>query len=114
MAAPIPGAGAFNERVTIQVKTSTPTGTGGMDESWVNLATLWARTWGASGQEKQIAHMTAGVVSRHFCLRYFPTLTDQHRVLYRGQSYNVTFVNHIKASNESYFDATETDGRDAH
>lgn len=108
----MPSASRLTERVTIQGKTETRTDTGGVEEAWSDLTARWARTWGATGQEK-IAAASGATMTRHFCIRYYPTLTTKHRVLFRGQSYNVTFVNHIQAEGVTYFDATETDGREA-
>jgi SPP1 family predicted phage head-tail adaptor len=106
-------AGPLRERIEIQAKTLTSDGMGGFTETWAIVATVWGRTWGATGNERQLATMSQAQVSRHFAVRYFADLTTQHRVIFEGQSYNVTFVNHIKQDGMTYFDGTELTGREA-
>ena len=107
-------AGRLNKRITIQVKSTVRTDTGGVEEAWVDVGSVWAHTWGATGQEKQIA-ATSGLaqVFRHFRIRYYLGLTSEHRVLYAGQSYNVSFVNHVPEQGWTYFDAKEIEGIEA-
>lgn len=105
-------AGQLRERIEIQVKTSTDDGMGGFTETWATAATVWGRTWGATGSERMLASTNQAQVSRHFAIRYFADLTTQHRVIFDGQSYNVTFVNHIKQDGLTYFDGTEHDGKE--
>ncbi len=103
----------LTERVAIQVKTSTRTSSGGEEVTWTTLPTLWARTWGATAAERQTAGADRSQVTRHFCVRYFPALTDKHRVVYAGQVHDITFVNSLRTSGETYFDAKVVDGVEA-
>lgn len=109
----MPAASDMNERVAIQVLTTTPTQTGGAEETWNTVATVWCRTWGATGTERQMATMQQGKLRRHFLIRYYPGLSDMNRVFYRGETYKVTFADHRYPDDETYFDAYKLDQQQA-
>lgn len=107
-------AGDLRERITIQAKSSVDDGMGGFEETWTTVSTVWGRTWGATGQERQLALSEQGELTRHFEIRYYPTLTEKNRIIYEGQSYNIVFPpNHIKHQGKTYFDGKMLTGRDA-
>ena len=104
----------LSERITIQAKTAVRTATGGSEEAWSTLATVWCWSWGATGQERQFAAMGGQAqVARHFCIRHLPVLTPGHRAVFRGQSYNISFVNHVPGDGWTYFDGKEMEGQEA-
>ncbi len=107
-------AGPLRERITIQAKTLTNDGMGGYSEVWADVATVWGRTWGATGQERALAGMSEQpTVNRHFKVRHYPALTEQHRLVYAGQSYNIRFINHIPQDGWTFFDGVSLTGRSA-
>lgn len=100
-------SGPMRERLTLQALTETDDGMGGFGKAWADVETVWGRTWGATGQERTIAAMTQASVARHFAIRYYASLTTKHRVVYEGQTYNITFVNHMQHRGLTYFDGTD-------
>jgi len=106
-------ASELNERLQIQVLTKTPTATGGAEESWDTVATVWTRTWGATGSERQVATMQQDKLRRHFIIRYYPTLSAMNRIVYRGVTFNVTWVDNRFPENETWFDAYALDNQQA-
>jgi head-tail adaptor len=70
--------------------------------------------WGATGNERALAGMDGQAqVSRHFKIRYFSALTEQHRIVYAGQSYNVRFINHVPQDGWTFFDGQALVGLEA-
>lgn len=107
-------AGCLRERIEIQAKTLTDDGMGGFTETWATAATVWGQTWGATGNERALAGMDGQAqVSRHFKIRYFSALTEQHRIVYAGQSYNVRFINHVPQDGWTFFDGQALVGLEA-
>lgn len=108
------GASRLREQIQLQVKTNTRTSSGGTEVAWATVATVWARTWGASGAERLLATEQQAQVLRHFQIRYYPALTAEYVVVYGGRSYNISFVNHVPLDGFTFFDGKELDNLAAH
>ena len=93
------GAGKFTKRVTLQQNTPGKENTGGMVDTWADLATIpnvWARVMSVSGNEISLTNK-GGQVSNartEITIRYRTDLpaAEKMRVLYNSKIYNVNFI----------------------
>ena len=60
--------------------------------SYTNRGTYWAEVQYKRGTEKQEGRQTVGVDQVHFVLRYNGTITNEDRLLYDGEYYDVHSV----------------------
>ena len=96
---------AMNVRITFQK------GTAGTDKyvnhrnTWEDVYTCWATPVMASGNEEEAAGTTQVKERLDFTVRYCSELSgvsaDTHRILCRGQVYNITSVNPMGFKNKS-------------
>ncbi len=91
-------AGDLNSRITIQRKTTTPDGMGGVTKSWATDATVWAK-WDASGRgETWRAQRINPNVSVKAVIRFrgdaygAPYYTVADRVMYRNREWAIVSV----------------------
>lgn len=89
-------AGELDRRITIERATIT-TG-GGFNESqetWDDLATLWAKRADASAAEAYRAQEVGAQISTRFTIRYSTlaaTFTPKDRVRFNGETFNITAI----------------------
>lgn len=87
-------AGKLDRRITLERKT-TSDGQWGLEETWSELATVWASYEAkASGEE----HASGEVLARRitvFRIRYFEGLSEEDRFTYNGNTYNILGISEI-------------------
>jgi SPP1 family predicted phage head-tail adaptor len=85
--------GKFDRQVTIQVKTNSRDSEGGTVAAWADLATLWAEKLPSSGREFRAALAQHATTAQVFRIRYYAGLNEtDHRLVYGGQTYDITHV----------------------
>lgn len=86
-------AGKLRHRVTIQepVKVQNHE-TGSVNNSWRDVATVWAEVSPLSAREFVAAQASQGEVTTRIVIRYRAGVTRKHRILFRGGIYNIEGV----------------------
>ncbi len=82
----LPGlnAGALDQRVTIQARTPGQDGRGQALDTWVDVATVWARVQPRRGRDFFAAAQDQATFDCTVWLRYRSDITAAHRLLWRG------------------------------
>lgn len=83
-------AGRLVERVTIQQKSVTRNGLGEEVVTWGDLVTVWAEAIPLRGREFYAANQTQQVVDVRFRIRARSGLTNDMRLLWRTEPYDIT------------------------
>ena len=82
-------ADRLNKRIKIQSKVNIDNGFGGYSETWSDLKTLWAEIRPILNTESfeadQIIERTNFIIT----IRYFNSLTTQHRIKYGERIFNI-------------------------
>ncbi len=87
--------GLLTETVTIQQLTKGKNATyGTAEQTWTDLTTLRARVEFASGSREGVNDEQFSDQSFRFTTHYRPAITRGMRVIYRGEKYYITSVNH--------------------
>lgn len=86
-------AGKLRHRVTIQepVNIQDPV-TGGLTSSWQDVASVWAQVYPLSAREFIAAQAGQAEITTRITIRYRPGITAKHRIIFRGQTYNIEGV----------------------
>ena len=96
---------AMNVRITFQKGITGTDRYGNHMNSWENVYTCWATPVMASGDESEGAGTTQVRERLDFTVRYCSELSgvfaDTHRILCRGQVYNILSVNPMGYKNRS-------------
>ena len=87
-------AGQLNRRITLQRRGSAQDSFGGVQATWIDVATVWADIQPLSGRELENARRMASEVSHQITLRYQTLLTDTravaaYRARYKGRVFNL-------------------------
>jgi SPP1 family predicted phage head-tail adaptor len=85
-------AGALDQRVAIQQKSITRDAYGAEVVTWVAVATVWMSAEPISGREYVALRQAQSDVTTRFRMRYRPGITTAMRLLWAGQTFNVTEV----------------------
>ncbi len=85
-------AGELRERVTIQQNTPTRDGFDAAIEHWSTFATLWAKVETVSGTETIDQQRAAALLTYNITLRYYPGITPDMRVSWRGSLLNINAI----------------------
>lgn len=91
-------AGRLRQRVTIRRKTQTKKPTGGFDEAWSDLNTVWAEVIGLNGREAVIGQALQGVSYYRIATRFGTDVTDVDQLasadpaVFNGKTVNVRSV----------------------
>jgi SPP1 family predicted phage head-tail adaptor len=85
-------AAPFRHRVTIQGFTSVSDGMGGWEQTWADLATVWARVEALKGEEYFAAAQMQNSVSHRVTMRYRADLTPTHRLVFEGRTLDIEAV----------------------
>lgn len=89
-------AGKLDRRVTLQTPTVTRGDLGGLAQTWVDLATVWAQVRPLSGREASRAQQVQSVASLAITLRWRADVcTDQRVVLADGRIARITWSEEI-------------------
>ncbi len=84
--------GSLSHRVTIQVQDDeNPDELGGID-SYVPVATVWAKITALKGKELAQAQQMSEESTHLVIIRYFPGLTAQMTLLYEGRFFKIESV----------------------
>lgn len=81
--------GKLDRRLTILARNETRGTAGGLAIAYAEEDTVWAELVESGGQESRSSDALRGVVSATFRIRYRPSLTSQHRVIYDGLTYDI-------------------------
>ena len=96
---------AMNVRITFQKGTAGIDRYGNHRNTWEDVYTCWATPVMASGNEAEVSGTTQVKERLDFTVRYCSELSgvsaDTHRILCRGQVYNITSVNPMGYKNKS-------------
>ncbi|WP_097570884.1 phage head closure protein [Escherichia coli] len=86
-------AGKLRHQVIIQepVKIQNPE-TGAVNNTWRDVATVWAEVSPLSAREFIAAQASQGEISTRITIRYRSGVTRKHRILFRGAVYNIEGV----------------------
>ena len=87
---------SLNRKIEIQSLVVTPTDTGGFAQSWVKLASVWAKIKNSSGTELIHADQLGSVAFSDFTIRYRADLNESMRIVYRGTNFQVRHINNIE------------------
>jgi SPP1 family predicted phage head-tail adaptor len=97
-------AGRLRHRVTIQQQTITPDGMGGGNETWSNVATVWADVTTSQGNigmnmEAVVSDQTRTVNMFRVRIRYRSGIGTNMRLLHRGRVLEVLSIANIDERN---------------
>ena len=94
----------MNERIVIQKSRMETDTIGNHTLKWFDYYYCWARVDNVSGKEFWEAAQHNAQDSLYFTIRYFSPVHDldttHYRVKFRGQIYNITFINHSQYKNK--------------
>lgn len=105
-------SGDLKHRLTIQVATKVRGSGGEWVTTWAPVATVWAKLWAKSGQERQMARANQAVVSHGVLMRTFFGLTTAHRLALGARTFAITFINDT-VPGQLTMDVTELPGKEA-
>jgi SPP1 family predicted phage head-tail adaptor len=88
--------GMLNRKIELQQLVKTPTATGGFTQSWVSVATLWAKIKNTSGSELLHADQLGATSFSDFIIRYRANINELMKIVYRGIDYQVRHINNIE------------------
>lgn len=86
------GAGAMDQRITLQRKVLTPDGAGGRSESWVDFVANprpWAEVIAKAGREGMTEGRIAAQFTVLFKIYHRSDVTETDRILWDGVPYNI-------------------------
>ena len=89
MSQPALNAGALDQRVTIQARTSGQDARGQALDTWVDVATVWARVQPRRGRDFFAAAQDQATFDCTVWLRYRTDVTSAHRLLWKGLPLNI-------------------------
>jgi len=86
-------AGKLRHRITLQHKVNVQDQlTGAVNPEWRDMATVWADVVPLSARELIAAQATQGQITTRITIRYRAGLTNDNRIVFRGQIYNIEGV----------------------
>lgn len=97
-------AGKLNQRVRLETQTSAQGAAGGVQKTWVEVATVWASIRNFNGVERRATSAGGGEVAvarTEITIRYRGDVTTKMRVIHQGVIYNIAHVNNWMQRNES-------------
>lgn len=86
------GAGAFNERITIQTATVTRGTANAEVVSWADVATMWARIVERGGREPLLADRPVMVVAYEVTIRDGVSVTHSDRLVWGDKTLAIDTV----------------------
>lgn len=84
--------GTLNRWVTLQRRVETPTGTGGTQVTWVDIASVWASIKHPSGMETVRSDFPVSVVKTSIRIRFRDDLDATCRVVHGATVYDIKAV----------------------
>lgn len=94
----------LNVRITFQKNEVVADGIGNHKNQWADYYSCYATVSGESGSEKNVAANTLYNSDLAFTVRYCKALKDadstKFRVVFNGEPYNITFIDHMNYKNK--------------
>lgn len=88
-------AGKMDRPITIQQRGTTRGESGGEREGWSNFAQCFAEVKWDSGGESDVTHKRSAKQTVYFEIHWRPGVIPTMRVIYEGQTYDITDVQPI-------------------
>lgn len=88
-------AGTMRRRITIQQSSDVPDGSGGVQRTWTDFATVWAEITPAAGKEVFQAEQVRADAMYNINIRYLQGVSAEMRVLYGTRRFNIRAVNDV-------------------
>ena len=99
------GIGEWNERIVIQRSRAGTDKAGNHVLSWEDFYVCWAYVNNLSGKEYWEAAQVNAQKDVFFLIRYCSEVaemdTEHYRIVFRGQVYNITFLDNVKYQNRT-------------
>lgn len=100
-------AAELNQRITLQQKVVTRNTIGEEVVTWADVIadtadnSLWAEVWPLKGREFFAAQQTQYAADVRFRLRYRPGLTQDMRVVWNGDAYDILSIVDVGAAHRT-------------
>ena len=88
-------SGKIHRRITLKRYESTTDSVGGITESFVTVATIWAEKLDIRGRDFFAANQVNSDITTKFRIRYRPDVNPSWRIVYEGKDYDLTSVAEI-------------------
>jgi len=85
-------SGTMRERVTIQKPVESQSSFGETTLTWVDEATVYASIMGVRASDYFAAQQAGVLVTHRIRIRFFPGITHQHRLIWRGRVMEISSV----------------------
>jgi SPP1 family predicted phage head-tail adaptor len=92
-------ASELRHRVTFQRTKQTEDTAGGFTESWIDIASVWAKIEPVKSYERFVAMQTETHVSHKITIRYNKDVTTAKRMLFDGRVFDITGVVNVNEDN---------------
>ena len=99
-------AGKLDRRITIQAKTVSQSSSGEPQETWADVATVWAQARPNRGAERFATIQNVGSAVMTFHIRYRDDLTVLNRISYDGKIWDIIDVRVIGRNVVTEIDCT--------
>lgn len=84
--------GQLKDRITIQNYVRTPDGYGGYDETWQDIATVWANIKPLRGREFFQAQQIQSEITHKITIRYRNDIDKTCRVKYNSKTFDIKSI----------------------
>lgn len=85
-------SGSMRERVTIQKPVEQQSSFGETTLTWEDEGTVYASIMGVRASDYFAAQQAGVLVTHRIRIRFFPGLTHQHRLIWRGRTMEISSV----------------------
>lgn len=85
-------SGSMRERVTIQKPVENQSSFGETTLTWVDEGTVYASVMGVRASDYFAAQQAGVLVTHRIRIRFFPGITHQHRLVWRGRVMEISSV----------------------
>ena len=85
-------SGTMRERVTIQKPVESQSSFGETTLTWADEATVYASIMGVRAVDYFAAQQAGTLVTHRIRIRFFPGITQQHRMVWRGRVMEISSV----------------------
>lgn len=85
-------SGSMRERVTIQKPVEQQSSFGETTLTWEDEGTVYASVMGVRASDYFAAQQAGVLVTHRIRIRFFPGLTHQHRLIWRGRTMEISSV----------------------
>ncbi len=100
--------GKLNRRVVIQRRTKTRDATGSTVSTWSDQSTVWAEAVMHKSIESEIIDSDRPQQKRQFRIRHRSITSEDHRILYQSQFFNITGITEEGIKNTILLDTVAT------